>query len=144
MKALIPTNGITALRREMDRLFDQLWETNISSPEFGEWTPAIDVSEKGDSLFVKVEVPGIDPKDISVSVEENVLTLSGEKKYEKEEKDLKHYRMERAMGMFTRSFRLPLPVNPTDVKALFKNGVLTIELPKAKVVKGTPIPVKVE
>jgi HSP20 family protein len=144
MKALIPTNGITALRREMDRIFDQLWETDITSPVFGEWTPAIDVSEKGDVLYVKTEVPGIDPKEITVNIEENLLTISGEKKYDKEEKDLKHYRMERAMGMFSRSFRLPIPVQTNDVKATFKNGLLTIELPKAKVGKGTPIPVRIE
>ncbi|HEX7078525.1 MAG TPA: Hsp20/alpha crystallin family protein [Candidatus Eisenbacteria bacterium] len=144
MKALIPTNGITALRREMDRIFDQLWETDITSPVLGEWTPVIDVSDKGDVLVVKAEVPGIDPKDITVNLEENVLTFSGEKKYEKEEKDLKHYRMERAMGMFSRSFRLPVPVEPGDVKATFKNGLLTVQLPKAKVGKGATIPVKIE
>lgn len=144
MKSLIPTSGITALRREMDRFFDQLWEPEITSSTLGEWTPAIDVSEKGDALFVKVEVPGIDPKDITVNVDDNVLTISGEKKYEKEEKDLKHYRMERTMGIFSRGFRLPVPINPTDVKATFRNGLLVIELPKAKAAKGATIPVRVE
>ncbi|MGE5177145.1 MAG: Hsp20/alpha crystallin family protein [Hyphomicrobiales bacterium] len=144
MKALIPTNGITALRREMDRIFDQLWESDITSPVLGEWTPAIDVSEKGDVLTVKAEVPGIDPKEITVNIEDNILTITGEKKYEREEKDLKHYRMERAMGTFSRAFRLPVPVNTNEVKAVFKHGLLTIELPKAKAGKGATIPVKIE
>lgn len=144
MKPLISESGIAALRREMDRIFDQFWGTETKSPDYGVWIPALDIADKGDALVAKVELPGVDPKDITVGVDENVLTLNGEKKYEKEEKDERHYRMERSMGTFTRSITLPVSVDATNVTALFKNGLLTIRLPKTKAVKGAAIPVKVE
>jgi HSP20 family protein len=144
MKPLISESGITALRREMDRLFDQFWGSVTPAASYGVWTPTLDVADKGDAIVVKVEVPGVDPTDIQVSVDDSILTLSGEKKYEKDEKDERHYRMERSMGTFTRSITLPVSVDATNVTALFKNGLLTIRLPKTKTVKGAAIPVKVE
>jgi HSP20 family protein len=144
MKPLISESGIAALRREMDRIFDQFWGTETQSPTYGVWIPALDIADKGDALVAKVELAGVDPNDISVGVDDNVLSLSGEKKYEKEEKDERHYRMERSMGTFTRSVTLPVSVDATNVTALFKNGLLTIRLPKTKAVKGAAIPVKVE
>lgn len=144
MKPLISESGIAALRREMDRIFDQFWGTETKSTDYGVWIPALDIADKGDALVAKVELPGVDPKDITVGVDDNVLTLNGEKKYEKEEKDERHYRMERSMGTFTRSITLPVSVDATNVTALFKNGLLTIRLPKTKAVKGAAIPVKVE
>lgn len=144
MKPLISENGITALRREMDRLFDQFWGSVTPSATYGVWAPTLDIADKGDAIVVKVEVPGVDPKEISVSVDENVLSLTGEKKYEKEEKDERHYRMERSMGTFTRSVQLPVPVDATNVTAVCKNGLLTIRLPKTRAIKGAAIPVKIE
>ena len=104
----------------------------------------IDVLEAKDELIVKVEVPGIESKEINVQLADQVLTISGEKKYEKEEKDEKFYRMERAMGGFSRSVRLPTAVELGKVIAVFKNGLLTVTLPKTKEVKGTSIPIKIE
>lgn len=145
MRALVPSSGVTALRKEMDRIFDRIWEPELPSPAvFGEWTPAIDVLETKDELVLKVEVPGIEPKEISVTLAEQVLTIAGEKKFEKEEKDEKFFRMERSMGAFSRSVRLPVPVDSTKVTAAFKNGLLTVTLPKTKEVKGTSIPIKIE
>lgn len=145
MRALVPATGMTALKKEMDRIFDRIWETDLPTPAaFGEWTPVIDVLEGKEELVVKVEVPGIEPKEISLTLAEQVLTINGEKKYEKEEKDEKFYRMERAMGAFSRSVRLPIPVDINKVAAVFKNGLLTVTLPKSKEVKGTAIPIKYE
>ncbi|HSQ59391.1 MAG TPA: Hsp20/alpha crystallin family protein [Acidobacteriota bacterium] len=145
MRALVPATGMTALKKEMDRIFDRIWETDLPTPAaFGEWTPVIDVLEGKDELVVKVEVPGIEPKEISLTLAEQVLTINGEKKYEKEEKDEKFYRMERAMGAFSRSVRLPIPVDINKVAAVFKHGLLTVTLPKSKEVKGTAIPIKYE
>jgi HSP20 family protein len=145
MRALVPATGMTALKKEMDRIFDRIWETDLPTPAaFGEWTPVIDVLEGKDELVVKVEVPGIEPKEINLTLAEQVLTINGEKKYEKEEKDEKFYRMERAMGAFSRSVRLPIPVDINKVAAVFKNGLLTVTLPKSKEVKGTAIPIKYE
>ena len=145
MRALVPATGMTALKKEMDRIFDRIWETDLPTPAaFGEWTPVIDVLEGKDELVVKVEVPGIEPKEINLTLAEQVLTINGEKQYEKEEKDEKFYRMERAMGAFSRSVRLPIPVDIGKVTAVFKNGLLTVTLPKSKEVKGTAIPIKYE
>jgi len=146
MRALIPTNGITTLRKEMDRLFDRIWEgglPEITTP-LGEWTPALDIFETTEGVVVKAEVPGIDPKDIQVTLNNQLLTISGEKKFEKEEKDEKHYRMERASGSFARSINVPVPVDTGKVMATFKNGLLTIQMPKTAAAKGMTIPVKAE
>jgi HSP20 family protein len=130
----------------MDRLFDRIWEggvPEITTP-LGEWTPALDIFETADDVMVKAEVPGIDPKDIQVTLNNQLLTISGEKKYEKEEKDEKHYRMERASGSFARSINIPVPVDPGKVIATFKNGLLKIQMPKTAAAKGMSIPVKPE
>jgi HSP20 family protein len=145
MRALVPATGMTALKKEMDRIFDRIWETDLPTPAvFGEWTPILDVLEGKDELVVKVEVPGIEPKDITLTVADQILTVSGEKKYEKEEKDEKFYRTERSMGAFSRSIRLPIAVEVNKVQAVFKNGLLTVTLPKTKEVKGTSIPIKID
>lgn len=145
MRALVPSNGVTALKKEMDRIFDRIWEPDLPTPAaFGEWTPVLDVFEAKDEIIVKVEVPGIEPKEINAHLADQILTITGEKKYEKEEKDEKFYRMERSMGNFSRSVRLPTPVELGKVVAVFKNGLLTVTLPKTKEVKGNMIPIKVE
>lgn len=146
MKALMATNGLTTLRKEMDRLFDRIWEgglPDVTTP-LGEWTPALDVSETNDAVVVKAEVPGIDPKEIKVSMVNQFLTISGEKKYEHEEKDEKFYRMERSTGSFARTLNVPVLVDSTKVVASFKNGLLTITMPKTAAAKGTTIPIKAE
>jgi HSP20 family protein len=138
------------LRKEMDRLFDRFWEEEewpwLPSLR-GEWAPALDIAETKDALVVKAEIAGIEPKEMTVALQDQVLTIKGEKKQEKQEKQAKdeHYhRTERSYGAFARSVRLPVPVDGSKVTATFKNGLLTITLPKAPGAKGTPIPIKVE
>ena len=100
--------GMGSLKHEMDRVFDRFLEGRWDEiPGLGEWTPNMDISETKDSLVAKVEVPGMDPKDIQISLQENLLTIKGEKRQEKEEKDEHYHRVERAYGVFTRSVRLP-------------------------------------
>jgi HSP20 family protein len=108
----------------------------------GEWAPSLDLSETKDALVVKADVPGMELKDIQVSLQEQMLTIKGEKKQEKEEKDEEFHRVERSYGAFTRALRLPVPVDTSKVAASFKNGVLTVTLPKTPAAKGTAIPVK--
>jgi len=108
------------------------------------WMPSLDLAETKDALMVKVETPGIDPKDIQVTLQENLLTIKGEKKHEKEEKDERHHRVERSYGAFTRTVRLPVAVDGGKVDAKFKNGLLTVTLPKTPGAKGTTVPVKAE
>jgi HSP20 family protein len=94
--------------------------------------------------MVKAEVPGMDAKDIELSLHGEVLTLKGEKKQEKEteEKNEHYYRIERSYGAFARAIRLPASVDGSKVTATFKNGLLTVTLPKAPAAKGTTIPIK--
>lgn len=142
MKALMPGNGLTVLRNEMDRLFDRIWEGDLPERRLGEWTPVLDFSETKEFFFVKMEVPGLDANDIKISLQDHILTISGERKKEEEEKDERFYRIERSYGVFTRSIRLPFPVDDYKVNAVFKNGVLTIAIPKVESSKGIFVPIK--
>jgi HSP20 family protein len=143
MRALVPWTGAGPLKHEMERLFDRFFEPG-DDPSFamGEWAPSLDLSETKDALTVKVEVPAIDPKEIQVSIMEGVLMITGEKKAEKEDKDEKYYRVERTYGSFARSVRLPAAVDEGKVSASFKNGLLTVTLPKTQAARSTAIPIK--
>ena len=145
MRSLMPWTGMTSLKQEMDRLFDRFAEPKWGDFfALGEWAPSLDLTETKDALVVKVETPGMDPKDIQLELQENLLTVKGEKKQAKEEKDERFHRVERSYGAFTRSVRLPVAVDGSKVTAAFKNGLLTVTLPKTPAAKGTPIPIKVE
>ena len=143
MKALAPAVNLTGLKNEMDRLFEKLWDGDFAPVTIGEWMPALDLSESNESITVAVDVPGFEPKDIHVTFREGMLTIRGEKKLETERKDDKFYRSERTQGSFNRIVRLPVSVDATKIQANFRNGVLTITLPKVAEMKGTDIPVKV-
>ena len=143
MRALTPWTGMSSLRREMDRFFDRFVEPRWEETDtMGDWWPRMDVAETKDAFVVKAEIPGVDQKDISVSLQEQMLTVKGEKRQEKEDKDEQYHRVERAYGAFTRSFRLPANVEGAGVKAEFKDGLLTITLPKTPAAKATTSPVK--
>jgi HSP20 family protein len=145
MKTLTPWTGMTGLRKEMDRLFDRFWIPEVLEwPAFGEWMPKLDVAEGKDAFLVKAEIPGIDPKEIGLTLEGDILTIKGEKKIEKEEKYDHYHRMETGYGVFARAIPLPAPVEAGHVTATFKNGVLTVKLPKGMATKGTMIPIKTE
>ena len=144
MRALVPWTpwaGLASLRREMDRLFDRFVEPSSEEME-SQWWPKVDLSETKDALVVKAEIPGVEQKDISVSLQNGVLTITGEKRHENEEKDEHYHRVERAYGSFARSLTLPIGVEAEKVNATFKDGLLTVTLPKTAAAKGTTIPVK--
>jgi HSP20 family protein len=145
MRALTPWTGMTSLKQEMDRVFDRFFEPRWEEvPALGDWAPSLDLTETKDALVAKAEVPGMDPKDIQVSLQEQLLTIKGEKRHEKEDKDERRHRVERVYGAFTRAIRLPVAVDAERVNASFKNGVLTVTLPKTPAAKGTTIPIKAE
>ena len=96
----------------------------------GTWAPAVDIYEQNGNLVLQAEVPGLDPKDVDVRVENNVLTLRGERKLEQNVNKDNYHRVERSYGSFSRSLTLPFAVDPDKAKATFKNGVLSISLPK--------------
>jgi HSP20 family protein len=106
--------------------------------------PQLDVTEDDQAFHVTIELPGLDEKDVTVSLAERVLTISGEKKAEKEEKEKNAYRRERAYGSFRRSLEIPADIDTGRIEAKFKKGVLSIDLPKTKESqqKATKIPVK--
>ncbi|HTY80820.1 MAG TPA: Hsp20/alpha crystallin family protein [Candidatus Bathyarchaeia archaeon] len=145
MRSLMPFTGMPNFRQEMEKFFERFADMKLD--EFattGEWVPSMDVSETKDAFVVKAEVPGMDPKEIQISLQEQLLTVKGEKHQEKEEKEERYYRMERSYGSFTRTVRLPVAVDGTKVTAAFKNGLLTVTLPKTPAAKGTTIPIKAE
>jgi len=145
MRALAPWRGMETLRQEMERVFDRFFEPRWEEFEaVGAWAPKLDFSETKDAFVVKAEVPGVEQKDISVSIQDQMLTIKGEKHKEKEEKDEKYHRVERSWGAFARTIALPAGVDTEKVNATFKDGVLTVKLPKTPAAKGTTIPVKAE
>jgi HSP20 family protein len=145
MPNLKPWTRITDLKQEMDRMLDRMFDSRLDDlPAVGEWMPSLDLSETKEALVVKMEVPGMDPKDMQLSLQENLLTVKGEKKQEKDEKDEQYHRVERSYGAFTRAVRLPIAVDAQKVTASFKNGLLVVTLAKAPGAKGVTIPVKAE
>ncbi len=137
------------LRREMNTLFDNFFRGFEIEPfrsRLGVFNPRIDVKESDKDISVTAELPGLENKDIDVSLTRDSLTIKGEKKEEKEEKGKDYYRMERSFGSFNRTIPLPAEIDTDKVKAEFKKGLLIINLPKTeKAVKETKkIPVKAE
>jgi len=107
------------------------------------WTPAVDIFEKGDDLVIRAEVPGVERDAFDVKVEDNTLTLSGERVRESETDDTQAFRRERVYGKFVRSFSLPKTVDSTSIAAIYKDGVLEISIPKAAEAKPRKIDIKV-
>lgn len=140
-----PVRDILNIQDEMSRLFNAFF-TRTSDRTEGRtlsWSPLVDISETDDKIKVTAEVPGMKKDDIKISIQDNVLTLKGEKKQEKEEKDKNSHRVERAYGAFERSFSLPASVQTDKVKASYKEGVLTISLPKPEEAKPKEIDISV-
>jgi HSP20 family protein len=142
-------NPFALLRREMDSLVDNFFRGFDMEPfgsRMGVFSPRVDVTENDKEINISAELPGMDEKDIDVSLQNDMLTIKGEKSEEKEEKKKDYYRMERSYGSFSRTIPLPVEVETGKVEAKFKKGVLSITLPKtAKAVAETKkIAVKVE
>lgn len=132
-------------RRDMDDLFRRfLSEMPGAEFEMGEWVPSADISETDGEIKVKAELPGLDAKDIDISIHGDVLTIKGEKRREEEKKEAGYYSSERYFGAFQRSFRLPAEVAGDKVGAVFKNGVLSVTLPKIEERKKKRIEIKSE
>ena len=125
-------SDLTRMQQEMNRFFDDFFGERRSEMMEGAWLPAVDVSETDTELKVRAELPGMTQNDIELHLQDNVLTLKGEKKQEKKEEKENYHRIERSYGSFTRSFTLPAGVKQEDVKATFKDGVLEITLPKSE------------
>ena len=139
-----PFGELRTLRRETE----DFWSRSFDEPPFPrlvleEWVPWVDISETKGNFVVKAELPGMEAKDINVSISGNVLTIKGEKKKEQEEKDEHYLYCERYCGFFHRSFRLPVAVQSDKLERTFRNGILRVTLPKAEEAKKKEIEIKV-
>ena len=141
-----PFRDLVSIQDEMNGLFDDFFGHRPARVEWteGVWSPSVDVSEDKDNVVIKAEMPGMNKVDVKISVQDNVLTLKGEKKQEKEEKDANYHRIERSYGSFCRSLMLPTSVETDKIKANYRDGVLNITLPKTEEVKPKEIPINVE
>lgn len=140
-----PMRELTGIQREINRLFEDFFGENFERGIEKSWGPAVDITEDGKNIYLKADLPGMNQKDIKVSVEDDVLTISGERKSEKEEKkDGKFYRLERVYGQFCRSFTLPDNVDASKISAEYKDGVLTLTIPKTEEKKSKAIEIEVK
>jgi HSP20 family protein len=138
-----PFEDLGGLRRSMDRMFDELLLRNPRQPVISkEWAPPIEMFETNAEVIVRAELPNIDPKKVDITVTEDTVTLRGETKHEEEQKERNYYYRELLYGAFTRTLKLPTAVKGPEAKAVYKDGVLEVKIPKAEHVK--PIPVKVQ
>lgn len=140
-------SDLSNMQREINRLFDSFFHGNMKDDRtsgLSSWIPAVDISEQGNHYVVKMELPGVNKDDVKITVESNVLTIRGEKKQEKDVKEENYQRIERSYGSFQRSFTLPGTVRNDAIDAIFKEGVLTVTVPKAEDSKAKHIEVKVK
>jgi HSP20 family protein len=143
-----PFRDLVSLQGRMNRLFDESFRgvSRGGAEEDwaqGAWSPAVDIYEKDGTIVLKAELPGIEPKDVDVRVENNILTLKGERRFEAEVQQESYQRVERAYGAFSRSFTLPTVVDTDNIKAEFKDGVLRMSLPKKEEAKPKQISINV-
>lgn len=146
-----PFRDLVSLQERMNRLFDESFRGyGASRPGAeedwalgGSWAPAVDIYEQEGNIVLKAEIPGVDPKDVDIRVENNVLTLRGERKFDNEVDRESYHRVERAYGAFTRSFTLPSVVETDKIKAEYKDGILRVTLPKREEARPKQIPVSV-
>lgn len=139
-----PFDRLTSLRDEIDRLFEAPYgDAGRETEFFTGWSPALDVYENKDNLIVRAELPGLKKEQIQLSLHENTLTISGERKSERQESDGASSRSERFFGKFQRTVTLPKPVEASKVVARYTDGILTVTLPKTEESKPRQIEVKV-
>jgi HSP20 family protein len=131
------------LQEQINRLFDGAFERGVEESNLTTWAPAVDISENEHELVVRADLPGIDAKDLDIRVENNVLTIRGERKFEKNASQENYLRVERAYGSFSRSFSLANTVKPEGIKADYQNGVLTLNIPKREEAKPKQIKINI-
>ncbi|MHB8053881.1 MAG: Hsp20/alpha crystallin family protein [Candidatus Aminicenantales bacterium] len=132
-----PFRDVVTLREKMNRLFEDSLAQKGEDKDLmtSNWAPAVDIYETANELVLTAEVPGIEEKDIEIKVEDNTLTLKGERKFEKETKEENFHRIERSYGSFFRAFSLPNSVDPDRIQAEHDNGVLRVIMPKRQELK---------
>jgi HSP20 family protein len=137
-----PFDDLASLRESMDKLFDELFTRRPRGQAEVAWAPAVEVFETDNDVMVRAELPGIDPKNVEITVTQDTLTLKGEAKADREDKARNYYRRELRYGSFLRSIQLPSDVKGDQATASYKNGILEIRVPKSE--RAKPKSVKVE
>jgi len=138
-----PFRGVISLQEQVNRLFNDAFERQGEESSLTAWAPAVDIYETEHELVVKADLPDVDPKDLDIRVENNVLTIRGERKFEKKVNEENYLRVERAYGSFARSFTLANSVDSDAIKADYQNGVLTLTIPKKEEAKPKQIKINV-
>jgi HSP20 family protein len=135
-----PFREFNTLNERLGHFLGRNWEAPLSTTT---WNPSVDIFENDNEVVFKAELPGMNAKDIEIKLENNVLMLKGERRFEKETEEKNYHRIEREYGTFSRSFALPTAVNVDKVTAEYKDGVLKVTLPKKEETKPKPIKIAV-
>jgi HSP20 family protein len=140
-----PFRDLLASQKEFDRLFRDAFSPFFREGELSTrtWAPPVDIYEDSNNLVLKADLPGVDPKDVEIKVENGMLYLSGERKFEKEVKEENYHRVERSYGAFSRSFSLPNSIDAEKVAAEYKDGQLILTMPKREEAKPKTIKISV-
>ena len=140
-----PFRDLLAGQKEFDRLFRDAFSPFMREGDLSTrtWAPAVDIYEDHNNLVLKADLPGVDPKDVEIKIENGTLYLSGERKFEKEVKEENYHRVERSYGAFSRSFSLPNSIDADKVVAEYKDGQLILTMPKREEAKPKTIKVNV-
>jgi HSP20 family protein len=136
-----PFRGAVTLQDQISRLFEDSFARANEESNLTSWAPAVDIFETEHELIVKADLPDVDPKDLDIRVENNILTIRGERKFEKKADEKNYLRVERSYGSFARSFSLANTVNAEAIRADYQNGVLTLNIPKREEAKPKQIKV---
>jgi HSP20 family protein len=139
-----PFRGVTTLQDQINRLFNETLDRSSDEANLTPWAPAVDIYETEQNLVVKADLPDVKPEELDIRVENNILTIRGERKFEKSVNENNYLRVERSYGSFSRSFSLANTVNTEAIQADYKNGVLTLSIPKREEAKPKQIKVRVE
>ncbi len=141
-----PLRELRTMQEQMNRLLNLSWNHDISGEDMkdGIWQPAVDIYETNEAIIIKAELPDVDQKDIDVRIEDNTLTLKGERKHDGYVKKENYHRIERYFGSFQRSFSLPATIDQENVGAVCEKGVLTVTLPKKEEIKPKHISVQIK
>ena len=138
-----PFRGVSTLQDQINRLFNETFERTGEQSSLTAWAPNVDIYETEQELVVKTDLPDVNPKELDIRVENNILTIRGERKFEKKMNEENYLRVERSYGSFARSFTLSNTVNAEAIKADYQNGVLTLTIPKREEAKPKQIKVNV-
>ena len=140
-----PMRNLFSFHNEMGRIFGDVFGSQEGGPDTEEtyWIPTVDIAETENGYEIRTELPGVSEDDVNVSVTDNLLTVKGEKRQEAETEGKNYHRVERRYGSFQRSFTLPRHIETNAIKAEFKDGILTLGIPKAEVAKPTEVPITV-